>query len=160
MNLAAKPVKRTVASVRARAGLRGRAAGPHGRAVRVACGARRDRAGDAARPARFYSQQKAYSPGSQAKPVAPVASLRETVGKAAAAAVLAACLAMPEAAFAKDVQPYAGLTPCKSNAAFAKREKAELKGLGKRAAKARPRGSAAQREARRAAQRGAPPDQP
>jgi len=67
-------------------------------------------------------------------PVAPVASLREQVGKAAAAAVLGLALAVstPDAALAKDVQPYAGLTPCKSNAAFAKREKAELKTLTKR----------------------------
>ena len=56
------------------------------------------------------------------------------VGKAAAAAVLAAALATasPDAALAKDVQPYAGLTPCKTNAAFAKREKGELKTLTKR----------------------------
>ena len=96
-------------------------------------------------------------------PVAPVASLREQVGKAAAAAVLGLALATatPDAAFAKDVQPYAcvpaygyrslparadasalfitrrGLTPCKTNAAFAKREKAELKTLTKRLAKVR-----------------------
>jgi photosystem I subunit 3 len=30
-------------------------------------------------------------------------------------------------AFARDVAPYAGLTPCKKNAAFKKREKNELK---------------------------------
>ena len=44
---------------------------------------------------------------------------------AAAAVALAAPLAMPEEAYARDVQPYAGLTPCKKNKAFAKREKAE-----------------------------------
>ena len=41
-------------------------------------------------------------------------------------------MAMPEEAYARDVQPYAGLTPCKKNKAFAKREKAELKALEKR----------------------------
>ena len=51
---------------------------------------------------------------------------------AAAAVALAAPLAMPEEAYARDVQPYAGLTPCKKNKAFAKREKAELKALEKR----------------------------
>jgi len=37
-----------------------------------------------------------------------------------------------EEAFARDVQPYAGLTPCKTSKAFAKREKAEIKALKKR----------------------------
>ena len=41
-------------------------------------------------------------------------------------------MAMPEEAYARDVQPYAGLTPCKKNKAFAKREKAEIKALEKR----------------------------
>ena len=40
-------------------------------------------------------------------------------------------------AFARDVQPYAGLTPCKKNAAFAKRLKNEVKGLEKRLKKVR-----------------------
>lgn len=51
---------------------------------------------------------------------------------AAAAVAFAAPMAMPETAYARDVQPYAGLTPCKKNKAFAKREKAELKTLEKR----------------------------
>ena len=51
---------------------------------------------------------------------------------AAAAVALAAPMAMPEEAYARDVQPYAGLTPCKKNKAFAKREKAEIKALEKR----------------------------
>jgi len=66
------------------------------------------------------------------------ASVRESVAaKVASVAVAAAiCLAVPmvapDAAYARDVQPYAGLTPCKKNAAFAKREKSELKALEKR----------------------------
>ena len=74
------------------------------------------------------------APRPQAKAVAPVASLRESAGKAAAAAVIGLAVALGNVpdAMAKDVQPYAGLTPCKSNAAFAKREKAELKTLTKR----------------------------
>jgi photosystem I subunit 3 len=39
---------------------------------------------------------------------------------------------MPEDAYARDVQPYAGLTPCKKNKAFDKRLKGELKVLEKR----------------------------
>ncbi len=62
------------------------------------------------------------------------ASLQESVGKAASALALAAVLAtaIPAAAEAKTVTPYAGLTPCASNAAFAKREKGEIKTLTKR----------------------------
>ena len=59
-------------------------------------------------------------------------SVIREAGVAAAAAALSLTLAFAPVAYAKDVQPYAGLTPCKSNAAFAKREKAELKGLTKR----------------------------
>ena len=51
---------------------------------------------------------------------------------AAAAIAVAAPMVAPEEAFARDVQPYAGLTPCKKNKAFAKREKQELKALEKR----------------------------
>ena len=63
-------------------------------------------------------------------------SAADATRKAAAAAVAAAVAASPlvavEAAFARDVQPYAGLTPCKTSKAFAKREKAEIKALKKR----------------------------
>ena len=61
-------------------------------------------------------------------------SFARNAGKAATALALSAALALTAApeAFAKDVQPYAGLTPCKTNAAFAKREKNEIKGLTKR----------------------------
>ena len=51
--------------------------------------------------------------------------------------MVAAPMVAPEEAFARDVQPYAGLTPCKKNAAFAKREKSELKTLEKRLKKVR-----------------------
>jgi photosystem I subunit 3 len=63
-------------------------------------------------------------------------SAADATRKAAAAAVAAAVAASPlvavEEAFARDVQPYAGLTPCKTSKAFAKREKAEVKALKKR----------------------------
>ena len=63
-------------------------------------------------------------------------SAADATRKAAAAAVAAAVAASPlvavEEAFARDVQPYAGLTPCKTSKAFAKREKAEMKALKKR----------------------------
>ena len=63
-------------------------------------------------------------------------SAADATRKAAAAAVAAAGAASPlvavEEAFARDVQPYAGLTPCKTSKAFAKREKAEIKALKKR----------------------------
>ena len=63
-------------------------------------------------------------------------SAADATRKAAAAAVAAAVAASPlvavEEAFARDVQPYAGLTPCKPSKAFAKREKAEIKALKKR----------------------------
>jgi len=75
----------------------------------------------------------------QAKPVAKAVktvtscSLEGANQKAAALAVAAAVAVMaPSEAFARDVQPYAGLTPCKKNAAFAKRLKNEVKGLEKR----------------------------
>ena len=48
-----------------------------------------------------------------------------------AAAIVAASIPV-DAAFARDVQPYAGLTPCKKNAAFKKNNKKEVKGLEKR----------------------------
>ena len=66
-------------------------------------------------------------------PVAVVScSAQKAVSKvaavaAAAAIAVAAPMVAPEEAFARDVQPYAGLTPCKKNKAFAKREKQELK---------------------------------
>merc|ERR1719409_1234405 len=53
---------------------------------------------------------------------------RTTVAKAPVATPMVA----PDEAFARDVAPYAGLTPCKKNKAFAKREKAEIKALEKR----------------------------
>lgn len=63
-------------------------------------------------------------------------SAADATRKAAAAAVAVAVAASPlvavEEAFARDVQPYAGLTPCKTSKAFAKREKAEIKALKKR----------------------------
>ena len=63
-------------------------------------------------------------------------SAADATRKAAAATVAAAVAASPlvavEEAFARDVQPYAGLTPCKTSKAFAKREKAEIKALKKR----------------------------
>uniref|UniRef100_A0A7S0T2K2 Photosystem I reaction center subunit III n=1 Tax=Mantoniella antarctica TaxID=81844 RepID=A0A7S0T2K2_9CHLO len=55
-----------------------------------------------------------------------------SIATAAAIVIGAPMLIAPEEAFARDVQPYAGLTPCKSNAAFKKREKNELKTLEKR----------------------------
>lgn len=58
----------------------------------------------------------------------------ETAKKSAAlvaAAIVAASIPV-DAAFARDVQPYAGLTPCKKNAAFKKNNKKEVKGLEKR----------------------------
>lgn len=64
-------------------------------------------------------------------------SLKDTSAKvasiaAAAAIAVAAPMVAPEEAFARDVAPYAGLTPCKKNAAFQKREKQEVKALEKR----------------------------
>lgn len=64
-------------------------------------------------------------------------SLKDTSAKvasiaAAAAIAVAAPMVAPEEAFARDVAPYAGLTPCKKNAAFKKREKQEVKALEKR----------------------------
>ena len=57
---------------------------------------------------------------------------KKAASLAVAAAVAAAPLVAVEEAFARDVQPYAGLTPCKTSKAFAKREKTELKALEKR----------------------------
>jgi len=64
-------------------------------------------------------------------------ALKDTSAKvasiaAAAAIAVAAPMVAPEEAFARDVAPYAGLTPCKKNAAFKKREKQEVKALEKR----------------------------
>ncbi|CAL6417284.1 unnamed protein product [Bathycoccus prasinos] len=58
----------------------------------------------------------------------------ETAKKSAAlvAAAIVAVSIPVDAAFARDVQPYAGLTPCKKNAAFKKNNKKEVKGLEKR----------------------------
>ena len=63
-----------------------------------------------------------------------LATLRTAAKKSAAlvaAAIVAASIPV-DAAFARDVQPYAGLTPCKKNAAFKKNNKKEVKGLEKR----------------------------
>ena len=60
------------------------------------------------------------------------ASSKAVAIAAAAAIAVAAPMVAPEQAFARDVAPYAGLTPCKKNKAFAKREKAEIKALEKR----------------------------
>lgn len=70
----------------------------------------------------------------RAAAVCSAESFRENAGKAAASFALAAVVTMaaPSEVFAKEVAPYAGLTPCKGNAAFAKREKNELKVLDKR----------------------------
>jgi len=57
---------------------------------------------------------------------------RKAASLAVAAAVAASPLVAVEEAFARDVQPYAGLTPCKTSKAFAKREKTEIKALEKR----------------------------
>ena len=57
---------------------------------------------------------------------------RKAASLAVAVAVAAAPLVAVEEAFARDVAPYAGLTPCKSNKAFAKRQKTEIKALEKR----------------------------
>ena len=59
-------------------------------------------------------------------------SLKDVPTKFAAAALavtiaVGAPMVAPDEAFARDVAPYAGLTPCKKNAAFKKREKNELK---------------------------------
>ena len=69
-------------------------------------------------------------------------SLEDANKKAAALAVAAAVavsapMMAPSEAFARDVKPYAGLTPCKKNKAFAKREKGEIKALEKRLKKVR-----------------------
>lgn len=70
----------------------------------------------------------------RAAAVCSAEGMKEAAGKAAATLALAAVVTMgvPAEAFAKDVAPYAGLTPCKGNAAFAKRQKQELKVLDKR----------------------------
>jgi len=57
---------------------------------------------------------------------------RKAASLAVAVAVAAAPLVAVEEAFARDVAPYAGLTPCKSNKAFEKRQKTEIKALEKR----------------------------
>ena len=60
------------------------------------------------------------------------ASVKAVSIAAAAAIAVAAPMVAPDEAFARDVAPYAGLTPCTKNKAFAKREKAEIKALEKR----------------------------
>jgi photosystem I subunit 3 len=67
--------------------------------------------------------------------------VREAVGKLGATLALAAVatFGVADLAEAKTVKPYAGLVPCSTSAAFAKREKNEVKGLTKRLAKARAR---------------------
>ena len=64
--------------------------------------------------------------------VASAEGVRSAVGKAAASLALAATLLAPEVAFARTVDDYAGLKPCATSAAFAKREKNEVKQLTKR----------------------------
>ena len=73
----------------------------------------------------------------QAPKAVTTCALKDTASKvasiaAAAAIAVAAPMVAPEEAFAKDVAPYAGLTPCKKNKAFQKREKQEVKALEKR----------------------------
>ena len=60
------------------------------------------------------------------------ASAKAVAVAAAAAVAFAAPMVAPSEAYARDVQPYAGLTPCKKNKAFQKREKGEMKALEKR----------------------------
>jgi hypothetical protein len=80
------------------------------------------------------------------------AALKDTSSKMAAVTVAAAIafaapmVVAPEEAFARDVQPYAGLTPCKKNAGFKKREKQEIKALTKRLNKVSDNGGAAPRD--------------
>ena len=60
------------------------------------------------------------------------ASAKAVAVAAAAAVAFAAPMVAPSEAYARDVQPYAGLTPCKKSKAFQKREKGEIKALEKR----------------------------
>jgi photosystem I subunit 3 len=60
------------------------------------------------------------------------ASAKAVAVAAAAAVAFAAPMVAPSEAYARDVQPYAGLTPCKKNKAFDKRLKGEVKALEKR----------------------------
>lgn len=94
-------------------------------------------------PKMLSTSGRAVAPAAPAKlrvKAAPAAvSAPQKAASAAAAASLCALLALgtPDAALAREVAPYAGLTPCASNAAFAKRERNEVKTLTKRLAKAR-----------------------
>ena len=63
---------------------------------------------------------------------------RKAASLAVAAAVAATPLVVVEEAFARDVQPYAGLTPCKTSKAFEKRQKTEIKALQKASQEVRP----------------------
>ena len=77
---------------------------------------------------------KAQKTSSKKANVAISCSADDAAKKSAAlvaAAVVAATVPV-DAAFARDVQPYAGLTPCKTNKAFKKNHKKEVKGLQKR----------------------------
>lgn len=84
-------------------------------------------ASDAESPFRIFQAVRAAA-------VCSAEGMKEAAGKAAATLALAAVVTMaaPAEVFAKDVEPYAGLTPCKGNAAFAKRQKQELKVIEKR----------------------------
>jgi len=80
------------------------------------------------------SNLKAQKTSSKKANVAISCNAADAAKKSAAlfaAAVVAATVPV-DAAFARDVQPYAGLTPCKKNAAFKKNNKKEVKGLEKR----------------------------
>merc|ERR1719199_1147653 len=97
---------------------------------------------NAVAPAKLSSKMStgitAKAPVAAKAPVSTVvkASAKDAAAKsaavAAAVAVAAPMVVAPEEAFARDVAPYAGLTPCKKNAAFKKREKQEIKALEKR----------------------------
>ena len=93
-------------------------------------------------PKLFRSPLALLSKKQQAPKAVTTCALKDTSAKvasiaAAAAIAIAAPMVAPEEAFARDVAPYAGLTPCKKNAGFKKREKAEIKSLEKRLKKVR-----------------------
>jgi len=80
---------------------------------------------------------KAQARSAKASKAVTTCSMENASSKAAAVALAAAMAVavpavIPAEVYAKDVAPYAGLTPCKKNKAFAKRQKTEVKGLQKR----------------------------
>jgi photosystem I subunit III len=81
-------------------------------------------------------QLKTRAQRKQAARAAPVVAsaegVRSAAGKLATSLALVGALTLGEAANAKEVAPYAGLVPCATSAAFAKREKNEVKSLTKR----------------------------